>query len=111
MSVPEWEAATKSLYDEAEQAIKDSALLRSIVDEYVLRKSAKKLRDQADVVDVALSRFISDTQQVEQAVENDLRQVREFVKYNYFSKNVFIVMYKHIKTYNLSLSDLFLVYT
>lgn len=75
MSVPEWEAATKSLYDEAELVIKDSALLRSIVDEYVLRKSAKRLRDQADVVDIALSRFISDTQQVEQAVENDLRQV------------------------------------
>lgn len=75
LSVPEWEAATKSLYDEAEQVLKKSALLRSLTDEHVLRNSAKRLRDQADVVDIALTRFISDTQQVERAVENDLRQV------------------------------------
>lgn len=75
LSVQEWEIATKSLYDEAEQVLKDSVLLRSTVDEHVLKKSAKRLRDQADVVDIALSRFISDTQQVEQAVANDLKQV------------------------------------
>jgi len=80
LSVLEWETITKSLYKEAEQVLNDSGQLRSIVDD-VLKKSANRLRDQADAVDLALSRFISDTQQIGQAIENDLKQVNtEFIK-------------------------------
>lgn len=75
MSIPEWETATKNLQKEAEQTLSESELLRHIIDELVLKKSAKSLRDQADAVDIALARFISDTQQVGQAIENDLKQV------------------------------------
>lgn len=75
LSIPEWEAATKNLQKEAEQTLSESELLRHIIDELVLKKSAKSLRDQADAVDIALARFISDTQQVGQAIENDLKQV------------------------------------
>lgn len=74
LSVPEWESITKSLYEEAEQVLNESRQLRSIVDD-VLKKSANRLRDQADTVDIALARFISDTQQIGQAIENDLKQV------------------------------------
>jgi len=74
LSVPEWESITKSLYEEAEQVLNESRQLRSIVDD-VLKKSANRLRDQADAVDIALARFISDTQQIGQAIENDLKQV------------------------------------
>lgn len=74
MSVPEWESITKSLYEEAEQVLNESTQLRSIVDD-VLKKSANRLRGQADTVDIALARFISDTQQIGQAIENDLKQV------------------------------------
>lgn len=74
MSVPEWESITKSLYEEAEQVLNESRQLRSIVDD-VLKKNANRLRDQADTVDIALARFISDTQQIGQAIENDLKQV------------------------------------
>ncbi|KAL4132151.1 hypothetical protein QTP88_009358 [Uroleucon formosanum] len=73
LSVPEWESITKSLYEEAEQVLNESRQLRSIVDD-VLKKSANRLRDQADTVDIALARFISDTQQIGQAIENDLKQ-------------------------------------
>jgi len=72
--VPEWESITKSLYEEAEQVLNESIQLRSIVDD-VLKKSANRLRDQADTVDIALARFISDTQQIGQAIDNDLKQV------------------------------------
>ncbi|XP_025424152.1 tektin-4-like isoform X2 [Sipha flava] len=75
LSVPEWEMAVKNLYEEAKRTMNDSTLLRSIVDDAVLKKSAKRLRDQADAVDIALARFISDTQHVEQALGNDLKQV------------------------------------
>lgn len=75
LSIPEWEAATKSLHDESLRIIQESSDLRLSIDDDVLRKSAKRLRDQADAVDIALARFISDTQQVAQAVENDLKQV------------------------------------
>lgn len=74
LSVPEWESITKSLYEEAEQVLNESTQLRSIVDD-VLKKSANRLRGQADTVDIALARFISDTQQIGQAIENDLKQV------------------------------------
>lgn len=74
MSVPEWESITKSLYEEAEQVLNESRQLRSIDDD-ILKKSANRLRDQADTVDIALARFISDTQQIGQAIENDLKQV------------------------------------
>ncbi|XP_060854782.1 tektin-4-like [Rhopalosiphum padi] len=74
LSVPEWETITKSLYEEALQVLNESRQLRSIVDD-VLKKSANRLRDQADTVDIALARFISDTQQIGQAIENDLKQV------------------------------------
>lgn len=72
--MPEWESITKSLYEEAEQVLNESIQLRSIVDD-VLKKSANRLRDQADTVDIALARFISDTQQIGQAIDNDLKQV------------------------------------
>lgn len=75
LTVPEWETAAKDLYKEANRTLDDSTLLRSIIDDSVLKKSAKRLRDQADVVDIALARFISDTQQIEKALENDLKQV------------------------------------
>lgn len=75
LSIPEWETATKSLQKEAEQILSESELLRYIIDDVVLKKSAKSLRDQADAVDIALARFISDTQQIEQAIANDLKQV------------------------------------
>lgn len=74
MSIPEWETMTKSLYEEAIQISNESKHLRSIVDD-VLKKSANRLRGQADTVDIALARFISDTQQIGQAIENDLKQV------------------------------------
>jgi len=74
LSVPEWESITKSLYEEAEQVLNESRQLRSIDDD-ILKKSANRLRDQADTVDIALARFISDTQQIGQAIENDLKQV------------------------------------
>jgi len=74
LSVPEWETITKSLYEEAEQILNESRELRSVVDD-ILKKSANRLRNQADTVDIALARFISDTQQIGQAIENDLKQV------------------------------------
>ncbi|XP_025202603.1 tektin-4 [Melanaphis sacchari] len=74
LSIPEWETITKSLYEEGMQVLNESKQLRSIVDD-VLKKSANRLRDQADKVDIALARFISDTQQIGQAIENDLKQV------------------------------------
>ncbi|XP_027850546.1 tektin-4 isoform X1 [Aphis gossypii] len=74
LSIPEWETMTKSLYEEAIQVSNESKQLRSIVDD-VLKKSANRLRGQADTVDIALARFISDTQQIGQAIENDLQQV------------------------------------
>jgi len=77
LSVPEWETITKSLYEEALQVLNESRQLRSIVDD-VLKKSANRLRDQADTVDIALARFISDTQQIGQAIENDLKQVNKY---------------------------------
>lgn len=77
MSVPEWEAAAKALREEAVRVLNESATLRSFVDNCVLEKSAKQLRNQADAVDIALARFISDSQQVERAIENDLKQVRK----------------------------------
>lgn len=76
MSVPEWETAAKDLYEDAKRTLNDSTLLRTIIiDDSVLKNSAKRLRDQADAVDIALARFISDTQQVGQALDNDLKQV------------------------------------
>lgn len=85
LSVPEWEMATKDLSDEAKRTLQQSALLRSTVDDAVLKKSAKKLRDQADAVDIALARFISDTQQIEQALKNDLKQVIKHIYFNIFT--------------------------
>lgn len=79
LSVSEWEAATKDLYNRAEDVVNESALLRSIVDNHVLGESAKKLRDQADAVDISLARFISDTQQIGQCIEKDLGQVTKIV--------------------------------
>jgi hypothetical protein len=83
LSVPEWEMAVKNLYEEAKRTMNDSTLLRSIVDDAVLKKSAKRLRDQADAVDIALARFISDTQHVEQALGNDLKQVIKYISFKY----------------------------
>lgn len=77
MSIPEWEAATKGLHEEATRILYESALLRSVIDELVLKKSGKRLRDQADAVDIALARFILDTQQVEKSIEIDLKQVND----------------------------------
>jgi len=82
LSVSEWEAATNDLHHRAEDVVNESAFLRSVVDDHVLKKNAKKLRDQADAVDIALARFISDTQQVDQCIENDLRQVTNLKKKN-----------------------------
>jgi hypothetical protein len=77
LAVPEWETITKSLYEEALQILNESRQLKSIVDD-VLKKSSNRLRDQADTVDIALARFISDTQQIGQAIENDLKQVNKY---------------------------------
>ncbi|VVC29221.1 Hypothetical protein CINCED_3A002448 [Cinara cedri] len=75
LSPSEWEASNKSLHDDAQQIFNDSVNLRNYVDEHVLNSSAKQLRDQADAVDITLARFISDTQRISQAIENDLEHV------------------------------------
>lgn len=75
LSIPEWEAVTIGLKQETDKVLKESTLLRNVIDDIVLKKSAKRLRDQADAVDIAMARFISDSQQVEKAIENDLYQV------------------------------------
>ncbi|XP_050542028.1 tektin-4 isoform X2 [Daktulosphaira vitifoliae] len=75
LTIPEWETATQTLYEKAQQVLNDSEKLRTLVDDHVLKKSAKRLRDQADAVDIALARFIANTQKVSQAMENDLKQV------------------------------------
>lgn len=77
LSIPEWEAVTKGLHEEATGTLKDSALLRSVIDEMVLKNSGKRLRDRADAVDIALARFVLDTQQVEKSIEIDLKQVND----------------------------------
>lgn len=97
LSVSEWEAATKDLYDRAEDVINESAVLRSVVDNHVLGESAKKLRDQADAVDIALARFISDTQQVGQCIENDLRQVTKTIP-RYLLVSIFFFFVKILCT-------------
>lgn len=74
MTIPEWETITKTLYEKAQQTLNDSALLRSVIDND-LEQNSNKLRNQADKVDIALARFISDTQQVSKSIEIDLQQV------------------------------------
>lgn len=69
------ENATKDLYEETERSLKDSALLRLTIDNHVLESSSKRLRDQADAVDIALARCISDTHNVKHAIENNLKHV------------------------------------
>lgn len=82
----EWEKATICLHEKAENILNESMELRSTVEYQVLRNSAKQLRDQADAVDVTLARFISDSQQIQVSIENDLRQVTKKFKYlsNFF---------------------------
>lgn len=62
-------------FEDAKTSLKESALLRSKIDHDVLKDSSKRLRDQADAVDIALARFISDTHNIRIAIENDLKQV------------------------------------
>lgn len=79
MSLSEWVAANKSLHDEAERVFDESVNFRHFVDEQVLKSGAKRLRDQADAVDMAMARYISDTQQISRAIENDLEQVTKLI--------------------------------
>lgn len=71
----EWEAINESLHDEAEQIFKESVNLRKSIDDHVLKSSAKRLRDQADAVDIAMARFMYNTQHISRAIEIDLERV------------------------------------
>jgi hypothetical protein len=62
---------------DAKQSLKESALFRSNILNDVLISSSKSLRDQADAVDTALARTISDTHNVRLTMENELKQVIE----------------------------------
>jgi len=83
LSVPEWEAAANGLKNKADGVLNDSALLRSAIDD-MLEQNAKRLRCQADAVDIALARFISDTRQVGNRIEVDLEQVIVFANFFFF---------------------------
>jgi len=74
LSIPEWEAATNDLKKRADDTFNDSVLVRAAIND-TIEENAKRLRTQADAVDIALARFISDTRQIGSRIEIDLKQV------------------------------------
>lgn len=69
------ESAPARLCEEAEQMVKCSELFKYKIDNFVLRHGAKRMREQADEIDMALARFISETHGIRIALEEDLHRV------------------------------------